>query len=162
LENSINWNFINSNDKLIGLNYFKNEICIINFFFTKCPTVYPHLLKKINNIYKKKFGLIIQKKICLITITLDPINDSPIIVKKYKNYNFFNKIGWYMLTGTYYQINNFLIKKINSFFNNINYKLHLILLNKFGFMIGSFDVNLIGNSILFSSIDNFNINKLDI
>jgi len=117
-----------------------------------------------NNIYKKKFGLIIQNKLSLITLTLDPVNDSPIVVKKYRKNNFFNKIGWHILTGTYYQINNSLIKEINLFINDINYTLKLILLNKFGYMIGSFDTNLMGISRLFSLINNFNINikKLDI
>lgn len=158
----MHWNFINTNGSMLGSKYFKNKMCIMNFFFTKCPTVYPHLLKKMNNIYKRKFGFIIQDKLCLVTFTLDPINDSPIIIKKYKNYNFFNKIGWYILTGTYYQINNFLIKKINLSFNKINYTLNLILLNKFGFISESFDTSLMGKSILFSSLNNFNINKLDI
>ncbi len=117
-----------------------------------------------NNIHNKKFGLIIQKKLSLVTLTIDPINDSPTIVKKYRKYNFFDKIGWHILTGTYYQINNSLVKEINLFVANINYTLKLILLDNFGHMTGSYDTNRMGISTLFSLINNFNINinKLNI
>tara|TARA_B100000902_G_scaffold399651_1_gene471583 strand:+ start:1439 stop:2155 length:717 start_codon:yes stop_codon:yes gene_type:complete len=81
-----------SNSDLIGYNY------IVNFFFTTCPTICPtttlNLIELQNKI--KKFDI---ENFKIISISVDPENDTPNKMKEYANSMNIDLSNWELLTG---------------------------------------------------------------
>ncbi len=82
-----------SNNDLMGYNY------IVNFFFTSCPTICPattlnlvELQNKINKYEIKDFKI--------ISISVDPNNDTPDKMKNYANSMGIDLSNWELLTGS--------------------------------------------------------------
>ena len=81
-----------SNLDLMGYNY------IVNFFFTSCPTICPtttlnliELQKKINNYGIENFKI--------ISISVDPSNDTPLKMQEYAQSMNIDLSNWSFLTG---------------------------------------------------------------
>lgn len=75
----------------------KGKVVIINSFFTSCTSVCPLLnsaMEKIQAAFAERIG----KDIFLISISVDPITDTPPRLKEYAE-RFHAKPGWYFLTG---------------------------------------------------------------
>ena len=75
----------------------KNKVVIINAFFTTCTSVCPPMnrnLEKIQNALGDRLG----KDVFLVSISVDPANDTPTRLKEYSQ-RFHAKPGWIFLTG---------------------------------------------------------------
>tara|TARA_B100000902_G_scaffold360102_1_gene376472 strand:- start:105 stop:821 length:717 start_codon:yes stop_codon:yes gene_type:complete len=85
-------NFI-SNQDLIGYNY------VVNFFFTSCPTICPTTTLNLIELQKKieKFDI---NNFKIISITVDPNNDTPNKMKDYANSMGIDLSSWEFLTGS--------------------------------------------------------------
>tara|TARA_Y100001968_G_C19288984_1_gene683208 strand:- start:227 stop:943 length:717 start_codon:yes stop_codon:yes gene_type:complete len=84
-------NFINNQD-LIGYNY------IVNFFFTSCPTICPTTTLNLIELQKKikKFDI---NNFKIISVTVDPANDTPKKMKDYAESMNIDLSNWEFLTG---------------------------------------------------------------
>ena len=84
-------NFISSQD-LIGYNY------IVNFFFTSCPTICPTTTLNLIELQKKinKFDI---NNFKIISVTVDPANDTPKKMKDYAESMNIDLSNWEFLTG---------------------------------------------------------------
>ena len=84
-------NFI-SNQDLIGYNY------VVNFFFTSCPTICPTTTLNLIELQKKieKFDI---NNFKIISITVDPNNDTPNKMKDYASSMDIDLSNWEFLTG---------------------------------------------------------------
>jgi protein SCO1/2 len=79
-------------DDLIG-----NHVVMINFFFTSCTTVCPRTIQnlvKVQDILADRLG----RDVRIISITVDPDNDTPSVLKKYATEHR-ARPGWYFVTG---------------------------------------------------------------
>ena len=75
----------------------KNKVVVINAFFTTCTSVCPPMnrnLEKIQNALGDRLG----KDVFLVSISVDPVNDTPTRLKEYSE-KFHARPGWIFLTG---------------------------------------------------------------
>jgi protein SCO1 len=74
----------------------KDKLVLISFFYISCPTPLPALLTTFK--LQKLLGEQLGKEVILLSISVDPENDTPEAVAEYaKKYN--PQKGWLFLTG---------------------------------------------------------------
>jgi protein SCO1/2 len=76
----------------------KNRIVVINSFFASCPGSCPIMAKTFQHV-QEKLGDRVGRDVWLISITVDPKNDTPAALKKYAT-QWNARPGWRLLTGT--------------------------------------------------------------
>ena len=77
----------------------RGHVVIINFGFTSCTTVCSpatHNLAKV----RARLGARVGKDVRLITLTVDPVNDTPAKLKAFAARHGAAAPGWYFLTGS--------------------------------------------------------------
>ncbi|RQO30048.1 SCO family protein [Taibaiella sp. KBW10] len=91
-------NLTNQLGQQVSLNKdLKGKILVINFFFSKCPTVCPALTQNIKGVVKafdKKSTDLVQ----FVSISVDP-NDSVPVLRQYANKYTTSHDRWWFLTG---------------------------------------------------------------
>ncbi|PZU86374.1 MAG: SCO family protein [Chryseobacterium sp.] len=90
-----NFELINQNGKKITNKDMLGKVYLVEFFFSRCPTICPimnqnmkHIQDEINN---PEFGI--------ISISIDPENDTPGILKKHAQLVGATSPNWHFLTG---------------------------------------------------------------
>jgi protein SCO1/2 len=107
------WSFLNQNSKEINSDQFSDKVCLVDFFFTNCPSICPKLTLKMKDVQDQLNTECIDN-VELLSFTVDPRRDSVKRLKDYsKNYNV-NDNNWNLLTGdqsTIYElgVNGFLV-----------------------------------------------------
>ncbi len=76
---------------------FYGSVLIVNFIFSKCPDVCPLLSKQMSELQARLKGT--AKAIQLVSITVDPQNDTPPVLKKYAAQFNSDPRLWSFLTG---------------------------------------------------------------
>jgi len=74
----------------------KDKLVVISFFYTHCPTAQPPLVTFFG--LQKKLGERLGRDTMLLTISVDPENDTPEVIKEYSR-KFNPQKGWLFLTG---------------------------------------------------------------
>lgn len=81
----------------------KDKIVVINTIYTTCTTVCPVMgvqFAQLQKVLKKRFGSEkIAEQIQLVSISIDPLNDTPQSLRSWKS-NFSGGPGWTLLTGS--------------------------------------------------------------
>ena len=116
---------------------------IVNFIFTRCPTICPTLTAKMVTLQER----IPADKALLLSITVDPTYDNPDILKKYGEKFDADFSRWYFLTGDekkiqttiasfqqYYEVINTSDSK-----PNIAHSEKFVLLDQYGYIRGFFN-----------------------
>jgi protein SCO1 len=112
---------------------FKNqEISIVNFFFTKCPSICPITtfhFKKVNDTFLN------QKQVFINSVSVDNLNDTKQVLNQYKKDQSIESDNWIFYTGSKKEIYEFAKNcKIKAFQNaNVNEIIHepvVVLLDK--------------------------------
>lgn len=75
----------------------KGKVVVINAFFTTCTGVCPPMNRNIEKM-QEVLGDRLGKDVHLISISVDPVTDTPPKLKEYAQ-RFHAKPGWYFLTG---------------------------------------------------------------
>ncbi len=90
------YSFINQNKKMITNETYKGKVYVVEFFFTTCPSICPIMNKNMVKIQDEYFG---NPKLGIASFTIDPVTDTPEVLKVYTDqYNITNP-NWHMLTG---------------------------------------------------------------
>lgn len=71
---------------------------LINFAFTSCKGVCPGMTANLARV-QKLLGARVGKEISILTISVDPVNDTPAVLKQFAT-KFQAAAGWSFLTGT--------------------------------------------------------------
>ena len=82
-----NYIFINQYGEKITNKHLKGKIKVVNFFFTRCgnPTLCPKMSKEFTRLQE---NLMKTNNVVLLSHTVDPIYDTPEVLKKYgESYN---------------------------------------------------------------------------
>jgi len=88
--------FLNQNGDSISNKDYLGKVYIIEFFFTTCPSICPIMNKNLVGI-EKELGN--NKDFGIVSISIDPMHDTPEVLKKYAaNYEITNP-NWNFLTG---------------------------------------------------------------
>lgn len=74
----------------------KDKLVVISFFYTHCPTAQPPLVTFFR--LQKKLGERLGRDTILLSISVDPENDTPEVIKEYSR-KFNPQKGWLFLTG---------------------------------------------------------------
>ena len=75
----------------------KDKLVVISFFYTNCPTAQPALITSFK--LQKRLGDQLGKDILLLTISVDPENDTLEVIQEYAG-KFNPQKGWLFLTGS--------------------------------------------------------------
>lgn len=59
---------------------WKNKIVVANFFFTHCPVICPKMTRELNKVQQQYYG---DPNIVISSFSVDPVNDSPAVLKRY-------------------------------------------------------------------------------
>ncbi|HMT95602.1 MAG TPA: SCO family protein [Ferruginibacter sp.] len=107
-----NISFINQNGKPVSLNDARGKIIVLNFFFTRCPTICPGLtvnMKRLQQSYVKNDSIV-----QFISISVDPENDSVPQLRHFANRFNANQDNWWFVTGNKKEIYDFALTEMKA------------------------------------------------
>jgi protein SCO1/2 len=91
-----NFSHYNQDSILMTNDSFKNYICVVDFFFTSCPSICPKVAKEMLKIQE---GLSDIENVRLISFSIDPKRDTPERLKLYAENIGADSNKWHFLTG---------------------------------------------------------------
>lgn len=86
----------NQNGIQISNKDFKNKVYVLEFFFTKCPSICPKMNQSMLEIQKTFFG---NPNFGILSITIDPENDTSEVLKNHAKLLGASMANWHFLTG---------------------------------------------------------------
>nr|WP_304213177.1 SCO family protein [Fredinandcohnia onubensis] len=89
---------IDSNSKNFQLQELEGKYTLITFMYTSCGDVCPVLERNFAEIYENIPNDVLGKEVVLVSISFDPENDSPTVLKSYSNYFGADGEHWKMAT----------------------------------------------------------------
>lgn len=104
--------FTNQLGKQVTLDDAKGKILVVNFFFTRCPTICPGLtrsMKKMQDAFAKS-DTIVQ----FISVTVDPVHDSVVQLRKFADRFNANHDNWWFVTGDRQALKNFALQEMKA------------------------------------------------
>ena len=104
------FNFRNQDSLELGNSFFKGKVYVVEFFFTTCPTICPIMTESMLQI-EDKFGDL--ENFAIASFTINPVYDTPSVLKEYKATHGIKSKNWQMLTGSHDDI----MKLANKGFN---------------------------------------------
>tara|TARA_B110000285_G_scaffold1802_1_gene1942 strand:- start:236 stop:856 length:621 start_codon:yes stop_codon:yes gene_type:complete len=90
------FSFTNQNQKTITNKSYHNKVYIVEFFFTTCPSICPIMNQNMVKIQDQFFG---NPNLGIASLTIDPITDTPEVLKEYAIQYKITNPNWNLLTG---------------------------------------------------------------
>lgn len=87
---------INQNKEKINNDTYEGKVYVLEFFFTSCPTICPKMNKSMLEIENKFFG---NPNFGIVSITIDPVHDTPEVLKSHAELLGVKSSNWNFLTG---------------------------------------------------------------
>jgi len=88
--------FINQNGDTVSNTSLLGKVYIVDFFFTTCPTICTPMSRNLSQVTKK---LSKYDDYTAVSISIDPENDTPEVLKKYASSYQAQDDNWHFLTG---------------------------------------------------------------
>ncbi|MEO8110554.1 MAG: SCO family protein [Ginsengibacter sp.] len=110
--------FTNQFGKKVSFDDLKGKIIVLDFFFTRCPTICPKLaraMKKLQSSFTNNDSIVE-----FVSITVDPLHDSVSQLRKWAEKFDVNPDSWWLLTGNRDSIYSMAIKEIKANIADIN------------------------------------------
>ncbi len=107
-----NISFTNQLGKQVSLDDLKGKVLVIDFFFSRCPTICPGLarnMKKLQSSFNKNADIV-----QFISISVDPENDSVPQLRKFADRFNVDHDSWWFVTGNKKEIYDFAINEIKA------------------------------------------------
>lgn len=108
-----NLSFTNQLGKRMSLDSARGKILVIDFFFTRCPSICPDMarsMKKLQNSFVNSNDSIVQ----FISISIDPARDSVPQLRKFADRYTFNHDSWWFATGDKQDIYDFAFNELKA------------------------------------------------
>ena len=107
-----NIEFTNQMGKKVSLGDLKGKILVINFFFTRCPSICPGLARSMKRLQDSflKNDSIVQ----FISISVDPEHDSVQQLRKFADRINANHDSWWFVTGNKNDIYDFALNELKA------------------------------------------------
>ncbi len=86
--------------KPVSLSDFEDKIVVLNFIYASCPDVCPLHSEKIATIQASINDGPMKDRVQFISITTDPVNDNPEVLRDYPELHGLDTSNWIMLTKT--------------------------------------------------------------
>ena len=113
-----NMHFTNQFGDKVSFADLKGKIIVLDFFFTRCPTICPQLaraMKRLQNSFTNNDSIV-----QFVSITVDPLHDSVIQLRKWAEKFDVNPDSWWLLTGNRDSIYDFAIREIKANIADVN------------------------------------------
>jgi protein SCO1/2 len=113
-----NLHFTNQLGQQVSFDDLKGKIIVLDFFFTRCPTICPQLtraMKKLQNSFPNNDSIV-----QFVSISIDPIHDSVPQLRKWAEKFQINPDSWWLLTGNKDSIYNFAFHEIKASVADVN------------------------------------------
>ncbi|MFZ4769027.1 MAG: SCO family protein [Ferruginibacter sp.] len=113
-----NISFTNQMGKKVSLDDLKGKVLVINFFFTRCPSICPGLtrnMKKIQNSFLKN-----PEIVQFISISVDPEHDSVANLRKFADRFEVNHDSWWFVTGNKKELYDFAFNEVKASIADVN------------------------------------------
>ena len=114
-----NMSFTNQLGKKVTLDDLKGKILVIDFFFSRCPSICPQMaahMKRLQNSFINSNDSIVQ----FISVSIDPEHDSVPQLRKFANRYTSNHDSWWFVTGDKKQIYDFALHEIKANIADVN------------------------------------------
>ena len=107
-----NIEFTNQLGKKVSLNDLKRKVLVIDFFFTRCPSICPGLARSMKRLQDSfvKNDSIVQ----FISISVDPAHDSVLQLRKFADRFNVNHDTWWFVTGDKKEIYDFAFNELKA------------------------------------------------
>lgn len=113
-----NVSFTNQLGQQVQLDDLKGKILVVDFFFTRCPSVCPNMtrsMKKLQSSFVKN-DTIVQ----FLSISIDPEHDSARNLKNFADKYRVDHSSWWLLTGDKKTIYDFALKEMKANVADVN------------------------------------------
>ena len=113
-----NMHFINQFGNNVSFADLKGKIIVLDFFFTRCPTICPKLakaMKRLQNSFPNNDSIV-----QFVSITVDPKHDSAEQLRKWAEKFNVNPDSWWLLTGNRDSIYQLALKEIKASVADVN------------------------------------------
>ncbi|WP_026712670.1 SCO family protein [Flavobacterium daejeonense] len=90
------FDLINQDGKKVTNETYKGKVYVLEFFFTTCPSICPKMNQSMLIIEKKFFG---NPNFGIVSITIDPMHDTPEVLKSHAELIGVKSSNWNFLTG---------------------------------------------------------------
>ncbi len=114
-----NITFTNQLGKPVSLDDLKGKILVIDFFFTRCPSICPNMakaMKRLQNSFINSNDSIVQ----FISVSIDAAHDSVPQLRKFANRYTSNHDSWWFVTGNKKEIYDFALQEIKANIADVN------------------------------------------
>lgn len=114
-----NMHFTNQLGKAVSLDDLKGKILVVDFFFSRCPSVCPNMakaMKRLQNSFVNSNDSIVQ----FISVSIDPEHDSVPQLRKFANRYTSNHDSWWFVTGDKKAIYDFALHEIKASVADVN------------------------------------------
>ena len=113
-----NISFFNQMGKQVSLDDARGKVLVINFFFTRCPSICPGLtrsMKKLQESFQKNPDIV-----QFISISVDPEYDKTLQLRKFADRFDVNHDSWWLVTGNKKQVYDFAFNEIKASVADVN------------------------------------------
>jgi protein SCO1/2 len=113
-----NMTFTNQLGNQVSLDDLKGKVLVINFFFSRCPSICPGLtrnMKKLQNSFLKNADIV-----HFISISVDPEHDSVPQLRKFADRFNINHDSWWFVTGNKKEIYDFALQEMKASIADVN------------------------------------------
>lgn len=90
------FSFTNQDEKVVTNETYIGKVYIVEFFFTTCPSICPIMNKNMGKIQDEFFG---NPNLGIASFSIDPVQDTPAVLKKYATKYKITNPNWHLLTG---------------------------------------------------------------
>ena len=90
------FSFTNQDGKIVTNETYKGKVYIVEFFFTTCPSICPIMNENMVKVQNEFFG---NPNLGIASFSIDPIQDTPSVLKKYAAKYKITNPNWHLLTG---------------------------------------------------------------
>lgn len=107
-----NISFTNQLGKKVSLDDLKGKIIVVDFFFTRCPTMCPGLarsMKKLQNSFKQNDTIV-----HFLSISVDPEHDSVVQLKKFADKFNVDPGSWWLVSGDKKEVYDFALNELKA------------------------------------------------
>jgi protein SCO1/2 len=111
---------IDENGQTFDLNQTRGKIVVLSLIYTHCPDICPLTTAKMKQIQQGVQSARLSNQVQLVTFTVDPVRDSPEVLKRFASAYDFDPSNWVFLTGSSDQI-DILIKGLNLYVQRVYY-----------------------------------------
>lgn len=104
------WKLNDQNNHIFGSKDLAGKVYVANFFFTRCPSICPHLTKNMSEVQKRYTKH--PENIHFVSFTVDPDHDKAEVLKEYAKDKHLDTRNWSFLTGNQNELEQVIVNQM--------------------------------------------------